>query len=310
MQTEMLEEFLVVARYSSFRKAAEVLHVTQPALSKHIAALERELGFKLFTREGATHLTPAGSLFFTGVQDTLGRLSSHIEEARALAHQAPPARVQCLGKEDSVLYRFIASVSTPYVVVPMDDASTLESLLDSGESDVLVIPEGANDHLAQASAHELAFVAIGKAGSSYVAERDNPALAGGLGLTSDMLAHLELLVPFGNLYSWIEPSSPVTKRIGAAKKCVQDPSVMLDSDHAPIHGLGNRLMANYRGAAHRAQERYPHLVSLDTLDGYPMVCEEYLVYDPANPNPNVQAFVEEVRALAAAAREGEGSGEP
>jgi DNA-binding transcriptional LysR family regulator/predicted ATPase len=58
-----LRAFAAVARAGSFSRAAETLYVSQPAVSKHVAALEAELARKLVVRDrrGAT-LTPAGHL--------------------------------------------------------------------------------------------------------------------------------------------------------------------------------------------------------------------------------------------------------
>lgn len=61
MDNAQLKAFVAVADGQSFSRAADQLHLTQPAVSKRIANLEAELGQRLFDRVGhAVHLTPAG----------------------------------------------------------------------------------------------------------------------------------------------------------------------------------------------------------------------------------------------------------
>ena len=64
MQVEArLRAFAAVARQRSFSRAAEELYVTQPAVSKHVASLEAELGAKLVLRDRkGLELTPAGEV--------------------------------------------------------------------------------------------------------------------------------------------------------------------------------------------------------------------------------------------------------
>ena len=50
MEIKNLRYFLAVAREENMSHAAEILHVTQPTLSKVLKSLEDELGKKLFTR--------------------------------------------------------------------------------------------------------------------------------------------------------------------------------------------------------------------------------------------------------------------
>lgn len=52
MDLRVLRYFLMVAKEQSFTKAAEQLNITQPTLSRQLAALEEELGAKLFHRGG------------------------------------------------------------------------------------------------------------------------------------------------------------------------------------------------------------------------------------------------------------------
>ena len=66
MDIAALQAFLAVAETNSFSRAAERIFLTQPAISKRIAALEASLGARLFDRIGRTiQLTPAGQALLT-----------------------------------------------------------------------------------------------------------------------------------------------------------------------------------------------------------------------------------------------------
>ena len=53
MEIRVLRYFLEIARAGNMSRAAETLHVSQPALSKQMKDLEQELGKKLFRRGSA-----------------------------------------------------------------------------------------------------------------------------------------------------------------------------------------------------------------------------------------------------------------
>ena len=50
MDANSLKAFLTIVDQESFSEAAELLHLTQPAISKRLAALENQLGTKLIDR--------------------------------------------------------------------------------------------------------------------------------------------------------------------------------------------------------------------------------------------------------------------
>lgn len=66
METSYLQEYVALAKRRSFTETARELHLTQSTLSKHVAALEREFGVELFTRDrNGVSLTEAGALLYT-----------------------------------------------------------------------------------------------------------------------------------------------------------------------------------------------------------------------------------------------------
>ncbi len=81
-----LEDFLAIAEDGGFSRAAERRHVTQPALSRRIRALEEWLGTPLFERSSHTlTLTPAGKTFHSVAEDVLRRVVAGREEALEVA---------------------------------------------------------------------------------------------------------------------------------------------------------------------------------------------------------------------------------
>lgn len=112
MDLAALQTFLAVAETGSFSRAAERVYLTQPAISKRIAALEQQLGTRLFDRIGRrTQLTDAGRALLQrsraivneleDARRSLANRSGRIDGALSFAtshhiglHRIPPALKQ------------------------------------------------------------------------------------------------------------------------------------------------------------------------------------------------------------------------
>lgn len=75
MDLGQLEAFVQVANHRSFSKAAEALYLTQPSVTARIQALERDLGERLFVRDGrGVRLTDVGASFLPHAKRVLKAL--------------------------------------------------------------------------------------------------------------------------------------------------------------------------------------------------------------------------------------------
>src|SRR5271170_4302622 len=89
MELSQVETFMAVATFGGFHRAAEALHISQPAVSARIRALEESLGVSLFTRSrGGLVVSDAGRTFRPHAEQLL-RVAAL---ARQAVHQAQPAR--------------------------------------------------------------------------------------------------------------------------------------------------------------------------------------------------------------------------
>ena len=83
MELRLLRYFLTVAKEQNFTKAAEQLHITQPTLSRQMAAFEEDLGITLFIRNGKKiSLTDEGILLKRRALEILNLEERTLEELK------------------------------------------------------------------------------------------------------------------------------------------------------------------------------------------------------------------------------------
>lgn len=88
MDTRQLTYFLGVVTHGGFGRAAAQLHVSQPALSQSVAALERDLGVPLFHRvPSGVHLTDAGEVLVPLARQVLRDLDVARVSTRSVGEQ-------------------------------------------------------------------------------------------------------------------------------------------------------------------------------------------------------------------------------
>ena len=138
--------FLEAAHTLNFTRAAELCHVSQPALTMAIKRLESELGGSLFQRKGrAVELTDFGRT----MRATLAEFAAHSERVRAVAHnelnlKSTPLRLGVLSSIGPVrIARFLAHVErqmpTVEVTVEEDLLDKLWTRLADGNLDVCLL---------------------------------------------------------------------------------------------------------------------------------------------------------------------------
>lgn len=130
MDIYTLRSFLVLAEHLHFGRAAQALHISQPALTKQIRRLEAEIGAPLFERgPGETRLSAIGARWLPEVQATVARVDA-LARSVQLSVKGETGRLRVgfgfhtLEIVPSLVARLRASA--PEVAVTLRDMSTAE----------------------------------------------------------------------------------------------------------------------------------------------------------------------------------------
>ena len=104
MDTEHMREAITLAESGSFSRAASKLFMTQSSLSRHVSALERELGMALFDRTASgVEATEAGQVVIDAFGESEVILSQAIEKAKRIVNPEAVVTVGgCLSNDYAV----------------------------------------------------------------------------------------------------------------------------------------------------------------------------------------------------------------
>ena len=148
MEIRTLRYFLAVAREENMTRAAEILHVTQPTLSKALKSLEDELGKKLFIRHSfSIRLTEEGVLLRNRAEDLIS-MADKIEQEFISLDDINGGELY-LGLAESYQIRYLARVIRDFKTrypnlhyhITSGDTEQIADKLDKGLLDFLVLAE-------------------------------------------------------------------------------------------------------------------------------------------------------------------------
>lgn len=145
--------FLAACRTRSFTRAAEELHVSQPAVSQHIRQLERHYGHALFVKTGrGVEPTAAGELLYRALdamRNDERRLRAELDALDGSPAARPPLRFGCTRTiadyvAPGLLSAHLARCPDERVLMRTGNTAELVGLIDDGEIDFALV-EGSFD---------------------------------------------------------------------------------------------------------------------------------------------------------------------
>ena len=169
MELRQIRSFLSIAETLHFGRTAELIHLSQPALSLQIRALETEVGVRLLERNRRkTTLTPAGRAFRDAAIAGVAQFDRAIRNARLAADgKLGLLRIGFISTAGSELLPNIIRVfreSNPEVEFSLRNILTAEQIrmLEGGALDIgfLRLPIGGHTQLEVSTVHREPFVLV------------------------------------------------------------------------------------------------------------------------------------------------------
>lgn len=195
MELRVLRYFLAVVREENITRAADMLHITQPTLSRQLSMLEEELGVKLMERGGRRIVLTSEGMLLRRRAEELVALADKTEQEFASQSETLEGSISIGSGESaavSALARCCEAFHAQYPLVTFDlltaNADVVKEQMDRGLLDIGLLLEPIDidkyDYIRMAEREEW----------GVLMRPDDPLAVRG-SLTADELAALPLILP-------------------------------------------------------------------------------------------------------------------
>lgn len=219
MDLRICRYFLAIVEEGSMNKAAKVLPITQPTLSRQIAQLEEELQVQLFERQSRSlHLTSEGLMLARRARELLELENKTLEELNSLKSELSGVLTIGTGEMDGIspllqiIKRFRVLYPKVQVSIVTGTADQTRELIENGIADIGLFLRPANVHgLAWRNwKHTERWIAVVKADAPYADQAS---------MTPAQLEKLPLIMPYrhsaqNKVLEWIGKSGSELDIIG------------------------------------------------------------------------------------------------
>ena len=239
MPTPQVEGFLEIARQRNLSRAAEALHLTQPALTARLQALEAELGTPLFDRSHrGMRLTNAGRAFLPFAERATEALAAGRvllgEHARGEAGQLTIGTAPAVGAYvlPGLLARYVERFPGIRLVVRTGHSEEIADLVAVGELDIGLIRELHHPGIATTPLYEDELLLVVPPGHAFAGR-------GGIGV--DELASATLVL-FDKTSSYYDLTNALFRAAGVAARSTIELDNIEAAKQVVRQGLGVALL--------------------------------------------------------------------
>ena len=302
---DYIREFQTLAEHLNFTSAARELGLSQSGLSRHMAALEHDLGFELLTRS-PVRLTPAGARYLERVGGILDAHDQLVRECAALSkNQTPALRIamaESSGQPACMAYAILASMHESdegfsYELV-VDRAKTVEQLVQESAADVALAycapGDGIDEGPAAASSPweapmaDVAYDFMYNEPLSAWVHEDNPVFEGDA--TLEDLAACKLPISSNRMFkTWTDGICALFERNGCKPKTLTKDASALNEFLVALKE--DEVVFTSSFLRYMVPGTNPSACEVALASGTTLVGPVYLAYRKSDDNPVLKRFV-------------------